>query len=117
MHRGTMHEKLKKLGLSRKEQRLTLSCMDLDEDFDPSDMPWFPEEERELLKERLSHPEIFYKDKLMQVVKQYPKANLAEYCELFAEVTGIRISESIMHRKLKKIGLSHKEQRLALAES
>jgi transposase len=47
-----------------------------------------------------------YKDELIKLVEDYPDVTAAEYCKLFAEATGIRVSESAVYRNIKKLGLS-----------
>ena len=51
-------------------------------------------------------------DRLIALVKQYPDATLAEYCEYWLESHKQVVSESMMCRALQQLNLSRKKQRL-----
>ena len=51
-------------------------------------------------------------DLLIALVKQYPDATLAEYCEYWLESHKQVVSESMMCRALQKLNLSRKKKRL-----
>jgi transposase len=44
-----------------------------------------------------------YKDELIQLVEQHPNATIVKYCELVANATGIKVSESAMRSNFKKL--------------
>ena len=51
-------------------------------------------------------------DRLIALVKQYPDATLAEYCEYWLESHKQVVSESMMCRALQQLNLSRKKKRL-----
>jgi hypothetical protein len=103
----------------------SLSRIDFDKNYEPSNVRWFSDKEQrkrlhayiKRLKESAPPQEQPHKDLFILLVKQHPDANLERYCELFTGKTGIRTNRNTMHKNLKKLGLSRKEQRVALANS
>jgi transposase len=52
-------------------------------------------------------------DQLRMLAQQYPDATGREYCELLAEETGIRISQSHLSVRMRKLGLAREEPKLS----
>jgi transposase len=96
-----------------------LARIDYDKDYEPSNVRWIPKTEH--TEKSIAHSlQQRYKDKpkpsdeqLTLLAQKYPNSSLAEYCELFAKETGTPISLGIMARSLRKLGLSHKKQKLS----
>jgi transposase len=94
-----------------------LARLDYDKDYEPSNVRWMTraEQSKKVIARTLQQR---YKDKpnpsddqLTQLVRKYPNATCKEYCELFAEATGMRLSRTKMFGRLQKLGLSRKEQK------
>jgi transposase len=94
--------------------------LDYDKDYEPSNVRWIPKTEH--TKKSIAHSlQQKYKDKpkpsddqLTRLVEEYPDATLTEYCELFAKETGTPIGRNTMARRLRKLGLSRKDQRYSI---
>jgi transposase len=99
-----------------------LARIDYDKDIEPGNMRWIPKTEHN--KKIIFHssqkqyqtnqdkPQLC-DDQLILLVKKYPDATVADYCELLADATGIPISRGILLRRLQKLGLSKKEPKLS----
>jgi hypothetical protein len=103
----------------------SLSRLDFDKDYEPSNVRWFPKTEQrkrvaayqKRLRANAPPKEQPYKDQLILLVKQHPEANLVKYAELLAAATGVRLHKGTIHKYLQNLGLSRKEQRAALART
>ncbi len=97
-----------------------LTRIDYDKDFEPSNVRWIHRTEHNKKSIAYSNQQQYKdkpkpsKDQLTLLAQKYPDAFLTEYCELFAKETGMRISRDMMARRLRKLGLSRKEQRYAM---
>ncbi len=110
---------LEDVGLPPTPQHV-LARLDYDKDFEPGNVRWIPKTEHD--KRAIAYSvQQKYKDKskpsddqLTMLAQKYPDASIAKYCELFAEETGMQIGRTNMACRLRKLGLSRKEQRYAV---
>jgi transposase len=61
-------------------------------------------------------PVLPYQDQLLAIYKDKPDAILKEYCELFADKTGLWVSQATMCRTFQKLNLPLKKKRAAVAK-
>jgi len=50
-----------------------------------------------------------YQDQLLALIEKYPDLTLEQYCECFADETGVWVSQSTMCRALQQLGLPRKK--------
>lgn len=55
--------------------------------------------------------------KIQSLVEEHPDYTLAEYCEVWEERGGVRVSESVMCRLLQELKLTRKKKRHAIVNS
>jgi hypothetical protein len=110
---------LEDVGLPPTPQHV-LARLDYDKDFEPDNVHWIPKAEHEKRVGARSNQQK-YKDKpkpsddqLTMLVQKYPDASLTKYCELLAVETGMQIGRTNMTSRLRKLGLSRKEERHAM---